>query len=170
MSEKVLCKCGWCLSKDPKGIKITKRTKRQHEQRFEAVELDDNHFVKGFSKKRPRATAQPHGSNNKNTDSAMNVQDITDTDDHELHIEVDSAEFKDDNELHIENEVDCAEIDFTLSIEDDEDTEFWKSPIFFNELPNQNEEELLTDDGWEEFLTNDEQEELLTNNEKGKYK
>jgi len=102
----------------------------------------------------------------------MCVQDITDTDDYELRIEVDSAEFKDDNEL---------------SIEDDGNTEFWKPPIFFNELPNQNEEELFIDDRWEELfiddrweelltndeqeelLTNDEQEELLTNDAKGKY-
>jgi hypothetical protein len=50
MSEKVLCKCGWCLCKNPKGTMITKRTKHYHEQRSNAVELDDN----GFPNKKTR--------------------------------------------------------------------------------------------------------------------
>ena len=72
MSEKVLCKCGWCLCKNPEGMKITKCTKRQHEQRLEPIKLDDNHFVKEFPKKRPRAIAQPHGSNNGVTTALTN--------------------------------------------------------------------------------------------------
>ncbi|CAG8566400.1 11974_t:CDS:2 [Ambispora gerdemannii] len=79
----------------------------------------------------------------------MNIQDITDTNNYELYIEVDSAEFKDDNELHIKNEVDCAKIEVLTDNE-------W--------------EEFLTDDEQEELLTNDKQKKLFTNNKKGKYK
>jgi len=56
MPEKILCKCGWCLYKNPEGVMITQRIRRRHEQRFEAVELDNNGLVKGVRTKKLRVS------------------------------------------------------------------------------------------------------------------
>ena len=54
MSKKVLCKCGWCLYRNPKEIKITTRVKRRHEERLKRIELDDDGLVKEILNKEPR--------------------------------------------------------------------------------------------------------------------